>query len=110
MKIIFGIGLLLTTLSAAEHGVASWYGKENKTTCKGKPTLKNVPAVAHKSLPIGTYVRIVSKTTNKSVVAVVEDRGPYCKNRIVDLNVVAATQLGIIKSGIDMVTIYKVNN
>ena len=88
-----------------QKGIASWYGKENTKSSTGRPLLPNTPALAHKYLPIGTWVKITSIRTKKHVVAVVEDRGPYTKGRIVDLNYTAAKQLGIIKDGITRVVV-----
>lgn len=108
MKLIVTSLLLLCSLSparAAQTGMASWYGKENKVTCTGKPTCKHIPAAAHKHLPIGSYVKITSLKTNKAVVAIVEDRGPYTRNRIIDLNIIAARQIGIQKRGVSLVKI-----
>ena len=93
-----------------QKGIASWYGKENKKSPTGKPLHKNIPAVAHKHLPLGSKVKITAIKTKKEVIAVVEDRGPYIKGRIVDLNYVAAKQLGIIESGLAMVTLEKLND
>lgn len=93
-----------------QKGIASWYGKENKRSSTGKPLHTNIPAVAHKHLPIGTKVKIVTVKTKKEVIAVVEDRGPYIKGRIVDLNYTAAKQLGIINSGLALVTLEKLTN
>jgi len=104
--------MLIPTVSEANYkqeGVASWYGSENTRSATGKPLVRHLPAVAHKTLPMGTRVKITSHRTKKTVVAVVEDRGPYTKNRIVDLNLVAARRLGIVKSGISRVTLEKIN-
>ena len=79
--------------------MASWYGKENKKSATGKPLHKKQPALAHKTLPFGTWVKITSIRTKKQVIAVVEDRGPFTKGRIADLNFLAAKELGIIKVG-----------
>lgn len=91
--------------SSPEKGVASWYGKENKISCTGKPLTNKVPALAHRKLPIGSKVRVIDIKTNKAIIAVVEDRGPYIKGRVVDLNYKAAKQLGIIERGIAMVIV-----
>ena len=93
---------------AKQTGIASWYGKENSRSCTGKVLRHRIPAAAHKTLPIGSWVKITSVKTNKYVVAVIEDRGPYTKGRIVDLNKPAADRLGITKSGIDRVTIERI--
>lgn len=109
------IAILLFALQAnaetvKQKGIASWYGKENKKSSTGKPLHTKIPAVAHKTLPIGSKVKIVAVKTKKEVVAVVEDRGPYVKGRIVDLNYVAAKQLGIINTGLALVTLEKLTN
>lgn len=98
--------LFLTTPCHAtfyQKGMASWYGSENKRSSVGKVLKHKTPGLAHKTLPIGTMVKITSLRTNRSVKAIVEDRGPYTKNRIADLNYPAAKQLGIIKDGITKV-------
>ena len=107
MKLIAAVTLMysISSVDASQTGMASWYGRENKITCTGRRTCKNIPAVAHKHLPIGSYVKITSLKTNKFVVAVVEDRGPYTKNRIIDLNIIAAKQIGIQKRGVSLVKV-----
>ena len=107
--------LLLWSLSTgamanSQVGVASWYGKENPKSCTGKILTHKYPALAHRTFPIGSWVKVTHLKNNKSVTAVVEDRGPYVKGRIVDLNYVAAKQLGIIESGLAMVTLEKLND
>jgi len=100
--------VLSGSAEAKQTGIASWYGKENRKSCTGKVLNHTVPAAAHKTLPIGSWVKITSNRTKKYVVAVIEDRGPYIKGRIVDLNKPAAALLGITKSGIDHVTIERI--
>jgi rare lipoprotein A len=91
--------------AAYQSGVASWYGKENQISCIGKRLQRKSPAAAHKYLPLGSWVKVTSHRSRKSVIVLIEDRGPYTKNRIIDLNHVAARQLGITKKGIDHVTL-----
>jgi rare lipoprotein A len=110
-KILFFL-LFIPVVSEASYtqvGVASWYGKENSRSSTGKPLTRHLPAVAHKTLPMGSRVKITSHRTKKTVVAIVEDRGPFTRGRIVDLNVVAARKLGILKCGISKVTLEKIN-
>lgn len=97
--------LLLPTFAFGETGMASWYGKENTKSSTGKKLTHSRPALAHRSLPIGTKVKITSIRSCRSVVAVVEDRGPYTKGRIADLNKIAAAKLGILKDGITKVVV-----
>jgi rare lipoprotein A len=101
MKIILFFLLLTVGARAGETGYASWYGSENKVSSKGKPIQHySYPALAHKTLPIGTKVLIVNQKNNRSVVAVVEDRGPYTKGRIADLNYIAAKNIGMLSDGV----------
>lgn len=88
-----------------QKGMASWYGTENSISSAGKKLKHKTPGLAHKTIPIGTWVKVTSLRTNKTVTAIVEDRGPYTKNRIVDLNYPAAKQLGIVKDGITKVKV-----
>ena len=53
-------------------------------------------------------VKITSLRTGKAVVAVIEDRGPYTKGRIVDVNKAAAKELGLIKSGVTKVIVERI--
>lgn len=88
-----------------QRGVASWYGRENSISCTGKRLQKKIPAAAHKHLPLGSWVKVTSQNSKRSVIVFIEDRGPYTKNRIIDLNHVAARQLGIIHKGVDRVSL-----
>jgi rare lipoprotein A len=103
------IFLMFAFSAQAEIGYASWYGKENRVGSTGK-VLQHTkyPAAAHKTLPIGTKVLITHIKTNKTITAVIEDRGPYRKCRIIDLNTIAASQLGIIKDGVAFVKVQKI--
>ncbi len=99
----------MVNADTVQKGVASWYGTENKVSSTGKRLNHNVPALAHRTLPIGTWVKITDTKTNKTVIAVVEDRGPYVSGRIADLNKPAAKRLGIIKTGLTKVALQKLN-
>ena len=54
---------------------------------------------AHRSLPMSSYVRVTNKSSGKSVVVRINDRGPYLGNRIIDLSVAAASALDLQHSG-----------
>lgn len=102
---LFAVGF---NASAAEKGVASWYGAENSVSASGKKLHHKVPALAHKTLPLGSMVKITNTKTKSSVVAIVEDRGPYKAGRIVDLNLPAAKKLGIVKTGLATVKVERI--
>lgn len=108
MKLTLAVLLMLSincNAKTSQTGVASWYGKENSRSCTGKRLHHNIPAAAHKHLPIGSWVKVTSTRSRRSVVVLIEDRGPYKKNRIIDLNLPAAQQLGITQKGIERVTL-----
>lgn len=94
------LALSLPVSVMAETGTASWYGRENKFGARGEKLQHSIPGAAHKKLPFGSRVKVTDLKTNRSVVVVIEDRGPYKKGRIIDLNYAAASQLGIISRGI----------
>ncbi|MFT7519212.1 MAG: rare lipoprotein A, partial [Kiritimatiellia bacterium] len=75
-----------------ESGEASWYGKDfrGKPTASGKPFRPSRRTAAHKTLPLGTVVKVTSSATGHSVRVVITDRGPYAKGRIIDLSRKAA--------------------
>jgi rare lipoprotein A len=103
--LIFPLLLLQSAHANSQTGLASWYGSENKISSTGKRLNRKIPAAAHRTLPIGTKVIITVKDTNKSIMAVIEDRGPYIKKRIIDVNKFAAKQLGFVNRGLVKVTV-----
>lgn len=82
-------------------GVASWYGPNfhGKKTANGEIYNMHEMTAAHKSLPFNTIVQVVDLETGKSVRVRINDRGPFIKNRILDLSRKAADKLEIIAKG-----------
>ena len=97
---------LYTSSEAQELGLASYYNDyfAGKTTASGEKYDPNKLTAAHKSLPIGTIIKVTNLENDKSVIVRINDRGPYIKNRILDLSKSAAMQLGYIPSGFTRVT------
>jgi rare lipoprotein A len=60
---------------------------------------------AHRSLPIGTVVRVVNLKNGRDVIVKINDRGPYIKGRIIDLSYAAAKSLEMVRSGITKVKV-----
>ena len=91
-----------------QTGMASWYGGKfhGRQTASGEKFNKNDLTAAHRTLAFGTNVVVHSKSTNRSVTVRINDRGPFAKNRIIDLSEAAAGQLGIIQMGEANVEIY----
>ena len=90
-----------------QKGTASWYGKlfHGKETASGNNYNMYGFTAAHRSLPLGSKVRVTNLQNGKDIVVKINDRGPYIKNRIIDLSYSAAKSLGIIGSGIQDVKI-----
>lgn len=68
----------------------------------------NAMTAAHKTLPLGSVVRVVNQKTGKSIQVTINDRGPYIRGRIIDLSKAAGRQLGIIPAGTGKVCLVKV--
>lgn len=79
----------------SERGMASWYGPgfDGEIAANGETYSTHDLTAAHKTLPLGTLVRVVKTDTNRSVVVRVTDRGPYVAGRIIDLSYAAKEQL-----------------
>lgn len=92
-----------------QKGMASWYSTGRKShhlrTAQGSRFHPEELTAAHPFLPFGTKLLIRSQRTGKSVIVKVNDRGPYAKNRIIDLSRSAAERIGLVKSGIGAVTV-----
>ncbi len=90
-----------------QRGIASWYGYKfhGRKTSSGETYDMYAMTAAHKTLPIPSYVRVTNLENGRSVVVRVNDRGPFVKNRIIDLSYVAARKLGIIRKGTGLVEI-----
>lgn len=84
-----------------ETGIASWYGKEfaGRKTANGEIFNPAQVTAAHKTLPMPTNVRVTNLQNGKSLVARVNDRGPFKPGRIIDLSEKAAELLGFKAQG-----------
>ena len=84
-----------------ERGIASWYGRKfhGRRTSSGEPYDMYAMTAAHRSLPLPTYVRVTHLGNGRQVVVRVNDRGPFVKNRLIDLSYGAAAKLGMTASG-----------
>jgi len=84
-----------------EQGVASWYGKEfhGRKTSSGEIYDMHASTAAHRILPFGTKVRVTNLENGKKIIVLINDRGPFAKNRIIDLSYSAAKEIGLIGPG-----------
>ncbi len=88
-------------------GTASWYGSENHGMQTASGSIYNMYAMsaAHKTLPLGTVVRVTSLENNRSVDLLINDRGPFVGTRIIDLSYGAAKRLGFAGNGLARVRV-----
>jgi len=82
-------------------GIASWYGRKfhGRKTANGERYDMYALSAAHKTLPLPTLVRVTNLENGRQVIVRVNDRGPYVKNRLIDLSYAAARQLGFASKG-----------
>ena len=84
-----------------QQGVASWYGREfhGRKTSNGEIYDMYALTAAHKTLPLGTYVRVNNLRNGKTLDVRINDRGPFARGRIIDLSYAAAKTLGVVGPG-----------
>ncbi len=92
---------------ARKKGKASFYADkfEGRKTASGEIFHQAKLTAAHKSLPFGTWVKVINRDNKKSVIVRINDRGPFVKGRIIDLSKSAAKKIGKLKNGIYSVRI-----
>ncbi len=90
-----------------ETGLASWYGEDfhGKPTASGEIYDMHKISAAHKTLPLGTYVRVINFDNNRTIDVRINDRGPFVDGRVIDLSYAAAKKLRIIGPGTAQVKI-----
>ena len=81
-----------------QTGVASWYGDpfHGRLTASGEVYDMDLMTAAHQALPFGTRIRVDNRDNNRSIELVVNDRGPFVKNRILDVSRAGARALCMI--------------
>ena len=97
--------LLTIKGKAFQIGTASWYGEEHdgKTTASGEPFDMDDLTAAHRTLPLGTYVRVTNLDNGRAVTLRVNDRGPVDRGRIIDVSSTAARLLDFKSKGVQRV-------
>ena len=122
-KLVWAMGLSLGMLLSAcswipkgapqldvgieDRGVASWYGKSfhGKQAANGELFNMEALTAAHRTLPLGSVVRVVNLANGKYLHVRITDRGPYVNNRILDLSRGAAARLGMMEEGLSHVRV-----
>lgn len=84
-----------------ETGIASWYGPNfhGKPTANGETFDMNEISAAHRTLPLPSLVRVVNLRNGRALQVRINDRGPFARNRIIDLSRRAAQLLGFENEG-----------
>ncbi len=90
-----------------EIGLASFYSDkfEGQQTASGDTYRSSKLTAAHRTLPFGTRVKVTNLSNNRSVTVTVNDRGPFVKDRIIDLSKAAAVKLDYIEHGVTKVKV-----
>jgi rare lipoprotein A (peptidoglycan hydrolase) len=81
-------------------GKASFYSYSLGKTASGSKFNRDLPTAAHRSLPFGTRIRVTNLANQRSVVVVINDRGPHVRGRVLDLSLAAARSLGMTDRGV----------
>ena len=95
----------------AEEGKASWYGGQHvgRKTASGEIFTRHLLTAAHKTLPLGTLVRVTNLANHRSIVVKINDRGPYITGRVIDLSERAARDLAMYDSGVAEVSLERIS-
>ena len=90
-----------------QTGNASWYGRahQGKKTASGEPFDMNALTAAHRTLPLGSRVRVTNLANGRVVDVRVNDRGPVLADRIIDISYAAARELDAVSDGVFRVRI-----
>lgn len=103
-------GLAQTKAESSTTGKCSYYARSHNghVTANGEKFDSNALTAAHRTLPMGTKVKVTNLANNKNVVVKVNDRGPFVKGREISVTRHAAQELGFIKQGVANVRIEQV--
>ncbi len=98
------------TNSAKEYsksGIASYYHRkfQGRRTSSGEPYNANLYTAAHKTLPLNSYALVTNLRNNKKTIVRINDRGPFSRDRIIDLSYAAAREIGLIARGVGQVKV-----
>ena len=92
---------------STETGLASWYGPpyHNRRGSNGEIYNMHAMTAAHRTLPLGSIVRVTNVKTGHAALVRITDRGPFIPGRVVDLSLAAARKLDVVQPGIAQVKV-----
>jgi rare lipoprotein A len=106
---VYGVrySVMNSSVGYKKRGVASWYGKKfhGRDTSSGERYDMYAMTAAHKTLPLPTIARVTNLNNGKSVIVRINDRGPFVKNRLIDMSYAAALELDMTGAGTAMVEV-----
>ncbi|WP_288062399.1 septal ring lytic transglycosylase RlpA family protein [Rodentibacter caecimuris] len=91
----------------SKNGVASYYHSKfhGRRTSSGEPYNANLYTAAHKTLPLNSYALVTNLRNNRKTIVRINDRGPFSRERIIDLSYTAAKEIGLIARGVGQVKV-----
>lgn len=100
-----------STPRQVQLGVASWYGASfrGRATASGVPYDDRELTAAHRTLPLGTRVKVTNLRNGRSVILKINDRGPVPRRRLIDVSRAAADRLGFKHQGLAPVRVSVIN-
>jgi rare lipoprotein A len=92
---------------STETGLASWYGPpyHNRRGSNGEVYNMNAMTAAHRTLPLGSIVRVTNLKTGHSALVRITDRGPFIPGRVLDLSLAAARKVDVVQPGVAAVKV-----
>lgn len=98
---LVSVSKIQTTAKIYQSGVATWYGPgfNNQTTSSGQKYDMFDFTAAHRTLPLGSIIRVKNIDNNRFTIVRVNDRGPVNQKLILDLSKVAASNIDLIRKG-----------
>jgi rare lipoprotein A len=92
---------------SVETGMASWYGApyHNRRGSNGEVYNMHAMTAAHRTLPLGSIVRVTNVKTGSSAIVRITDRGPFVEGRVLDLSLAAAKQIDVWQPGVAKVRV-----
>ncbi|AOF53781.1 rare lipoprotein A [Rodentibacter caecimuris] len=91
----------------SKNGIASYYHSKfhGRRTSSGEPYNANLYTAAHKTLPLNSYALVTNLRNNRKTIVRINDRGPFSRERIIDLSYTAAKEIGLIARGVGQVKV-----